>query len=103
MPVAGSYDVIIVGGGPAGLNAAVVLGRCRRKIIVFDSGNKRNKQSQGIHNFLTRDDILPGEFIKIAEKEIKKYGVSLKRKEIINARKLANGNFIVKDNKGISY
>jgi thioredoxin reductase len=103
MPVNGSYDVIIVGGGPAGLNAAVVLGRCRRKIIVFDSGNQRNKQSHGIHNFLTRDDILPSAFLRIAEKEIKKYGASLKRKKIISASKIANGNFIVKDWEGVAY
>ena len=56
------YDCIVVGGGPAGLNAAIVLGRCRRKVLVFDTEQYRNRYSHGIHNYLTRDDMLPNEF-----------------------------------------
>ena len=62
-------DVIIVGGGPAGLNAAVVLGRCRRKVLVFDTAEYRNQYSHGMHNYLTRDDILPHDFIQECHKE----------------------------------
>lgn len=92
-----TLDVIIVGGGPAGLNAAVVLGRCRRSVLVFDSGSYRNRKSHGIHNYLTRDDILPGEFLKLCHKEIEKYGVQLRRKKVIHARKNAEGLFEVRD------
>ena len=60
------YDCIIIGGGPAGLNAAVVLGRCRRKVLVFDTETYRNRSSHGMHNYLTRDDIVPTEFIQIS-------------------------------------
>ena len=81
------YDCIIIGGGPAGLNAAVVLGRCRRKVLVFDTAQYRNKQSHGMHNYLTRDDILPSDFISICQKELEKYSVQLLHKKIISAKK----------------
>ncbi len=96
-------DCIIVGGGPAGLNAAVVLGRCRRKVIVFDTSNQRNIASHGMHNYLTRDDILPKDFINISRKEVEKYGVRLLNKKIINARRNEQEVFQVYDNDGEIY
>src|SRR5688572_22011233 len=103
MPVPYLYDAIIVGGGPAGLNAAVVLGRCRRKIIVFDSGTQRNKKAQGIHNYLTRDDILPESFLDVARKELKKYNVPIRKSLIKTARKLDNGDFQVTSQNGQTF
>ena len=97
------YDVIIVGGGPAGLNAAVVLGRCQRKVLLFDTGMQRNRQSHGIHNYLTRDGILPEYMISLAQKEIKKYGISFLKKEIVYATKQKQEIFLVKDSSGTSY
>lgn len=96
-------DCIIVGGGPAGLNAAVVLGRSRRKVLVFDIANYRNRFSHGMHNYLTRDDIIPGDFIAISRKECKKYGVKFKNIWIRHARKNKAGLFIVKDEDGNTY
>lgn len=92
--------MIIVGGGPAGLNAAVVLGRCRRKVLLFDTGKYRNRWSHGMHNYLTRDDILPPDFISISRKELVKYGVKLIEKQIKKARKNDEGVFVVTDESG---
>ena len=53
------YDCAIIGGGPAGLNAALVLGRARRNTILFDSNTPRNAVTQESHGFITRDGIKP--------------------------------------------
>lgn len=96
-------DCIIVGGGPAGLNAAVVLGRCRRKVLLFDSATYRNQYSHGVHNYLTRDNVLPNEFLALAQKEVRKYGTKMMFKKVISARKNTEGIFVVKDEEGSVY
>ena len=55
-----TYDCIVVGGGPAGLSAALMLGRCRRSVLVCDAGEPRNARSAGLHGYLTRDGMQPG-------------------------------------------
>lgn len=67
------WDVIIVGAGPAGLNAALVLGRCRRKVLVFDDGRPRNAASPALHGFLSRDGIAPAELRRIGREQIARY------------------------------
>lgn len=66
-------DCAIIGGGPAGLSAALVLGRARRNLVMFDDNRPRNAVTQETHGFLTRDGINPGEFRNIAHQEIRKY------------------------------
>ena len=63
-------DVIIVGAGPAGLSAALMLGRCRRSVLVFDNGSPRNAASHALHGYLTRDGIPPADFLQLARQEI---------------------------------
>ena len=68
-----SWDTIIVGGGPAGLSAALTLGRCRRRVLVCDAGQPRNRASDHLHAFLTRDGIAPRDFLRIAREQLATY------------------------------
>ncbi len=66
-------DVGIIGGGPAGMSAALVLGRSRKSVIVIDEGRPRNRVTRESHGFLTRDGVSPGEFRRIAREQIGAY------------------------------
>jgi thioredoxin reductase len=79
------FDCAIIGGGPAGLNAALVLGRARRNTILFDNNNPRNAVTQESHGFITRDGIKPQEFREIAHKDIAKYPSVVYNKEEITS------------------
>lgn len=81
-------DCAIVGGGPAGLNAALVLGRARRKVILFDNNSPRNAVTQESHGFITRDGISPSEFRRIAHQDIAKYpSVEIRNAKIVGVKK----------------
>lgn len=73
------FDVVVVGGGPAGLSAALMLGRCRRRVLVLDLGQPRNRRSHGLHGYLTRDGIEPAAFIELGRTELQPYGIELRR------------------------
>ncbi|MEU0794373.1 NAD(P)/FAD-dependent oxidoreductase [Amycolatopsis sp. NPDC005961] len=72
-----SYDVLVVGGGAAGLNAALMLGRARRRVVVVDGGAPRNAPAEHMHGFLTRDGLPPSELLKIGREELAGYGVEI--------------------------
>lgn len=87
----GKLDVIIVGGGPAGLQAALVLGRCRRNVIVFNVGLPRNHVAEKMSGFLTRDGMPPLDFLDVAREQLKPYtSVKLLDGAVKDARRLPN-------------
>ena len=67
------YDVIIVGGGPAGLSASIVLGRCRRRVLVCDLGQPRNQASRSVHCLLGQEGTAPNELLAKARVELARY------------------------------
>jgi thioredoxin reductase len=77
-----SYDVVIVGGGPAGLSAATVLARSRRSVLVLDSGQPRNAAAGHLHNFLSRDDSSPLELVALGRKEVESFGGTVESVEV---------------------
>ncbi len=83
--MSGRYDAIIVGGGPAGLSAALILGRCRRRVLVCDAGRPRNVASRALHGFLTRDGIAPAELLRIGRAQLRQYSVQYRRVEVTGA------------------
>lgn len=68
------YDVVVVGGGPAGLNAAMVLARARRRVAVVDAGEPRNAPAQHMHGFLSRDGMSPAHLLAAGRGEVVGYG-----------------------------
>lgn len=72
-----NLDVAIIGGGPAGLSAALTLARARRSVVVIDSGEPRNAPSPAVHGFLTRDGIAPAELLRVARAEVESHGARL--------------------------
>ena len=91
-----TYDCIVVGAGPAGLSAALMLGRCRRHVLVCDTGEPRNARSSGIHAYLTRDGTPPGELLDLARREVQRYpSVEFRQVEILDATRSPDGFRVV--------
>jgi thioredoxin reductase len=90
------WDVVIVGAGPAGLSAALVLGRSRRKVLLCDRGTPRSWASKSMHAFITRDGIPPEDFRRLALDELKRYrNVGYWRGEVTEATR-RDGRFVVR-------
>jgi len=77
-----TYDVAIVGGGAAGLSAALVLGRARRRVVVIDAGAPRNGAAANMHGYLSRDGTSPADLIRAGREEATGYGVEFVRDDV---------------------
>src|SRR5437899_2340397 len=85
-------DVVVVGAAPAGLSAALVLGRCRRRVLVCDTDRPRNAVSQALHGFLSRDGIPPLELRRIGREQLERYEtVDLWPTDVLDARSASGG------------
>ncbi len=92
----GLLDVVIVGGGPAGLSAALILGRSCRAVLVCDTGHPRNHASRAMHGYLSRDGMPPAEFLAAARRDLARYqSVELRDVEVTAARCRPDGRFDV--------
>jgi thioredoxin reductase len=93
------YDVVVVGGGAAGLSAALVLGRARRRVVVVDGGSPRNAPAAHMQGFLSRDGMSPAEFLAAGRAEVSGYGVELIEDRVVEieagfAVRLAGGQVL---------
>lgn len=87
------WDTVIVGGGPAGLSAALVLSRCCRRVLVIDDARPRNARAHGVHNFLTREGTPPARLRTLARREVRRRGVTLRRGRVTAAVRRRGGGF----------
>jgi thioredoxin reductase len=81
------YDVVVVGGGAAGLSAALVLARAGRRIAVVDAGEPRNSPAQHMHGFLSRDGFPPAELLRLAHEEVSGYGADIVAARVSDVRR----------------
>ena len=81
-----TYDVAVVGGGAAGLSAALVLGRARRRVVVIDAGAPRNAPAAHLQGFLSRDGLPPADLLTMGRAEVTGYGVELVADRVVRVR-----------------
>jgi thioredoxin reductase len=86
-----TYDVVVVGGGAAGLSGALVLARARRSVVVIDAGTPRNAPATGVHGLLAHDGIPPAELLERGRAEVGRYGGHLIAAEVITATRTTEG------------
>lgn len=90
-----NYDVAIIGGGAAGLSAALVLTRARRRVVVIDAGEPRNAPAAHMQGFLSRDGMPPTELLEVGRQEVTSYGGRLVRGTVTSIRRCDDAGFAV--------
>jgi thioredoxin reductase len=85
------WDCIVVGAGPAGLSAALTLGRARRRALVLDSGSPRNHAAREMHGVLGHDGLAPSALRERGTEEIARYGIEVRAAEIADVRLVEGG------------
>jgi len=84
-------DVAVVGGGPAGLSAAVTLARSLRSVVVVDAGEPRNAPAEGAHNLLGREGIAPRDLLAAGRREATSYGAEVRDGRVVAVRRDGDG------------
>ncbi|MEE6263884.1 FAD-dependent oxidoreductase [Plantactinospora sonchi] len=93
----GTYDVVVIGGGAAGLSGALALARARRSVLVIDAGQPRNAPAGHVHNFLTRDGTPPAELLALGSAEVTRYGGEIVTGRVGSATRDGDGFLVTLD------
>ena len=86
-----TYDVVVVGGGAAGLSGALMLRRSRRSVLIVDTGEPRDAPAAGVHGFLTRDGMSPAALLEAGREEVRGYGVQVLDGRVASAESVDGG------------
>jgi len=86
-----SYDVVVIGGGAAGLSGALMLARSRRSVLVIDAGTPRNAPATAVHGLLARDGMPPAELLDRGRAEVRGYGGQLTTGQVSTVRQAQDG------------
>src|SRR5258708_5538442 len=92
-----TYDVVVIGGGAAGLSAALGLARSRRSVLVLDAGKPRNAPAAGGHGMLSRDGINPLAFLELGRAEVRGYGGHMLDGQVSSAARVDEGFAVTLD------
>ena len=79
------FDAVVVGGGPAGISAALALGRATRRVLLAADGPGRNARAEAAHNIFTRDGTAPAELVRIGTEQLAPYDVTVRRERMTDA------------------
>jgi thioredoxin reductase len=89
------YEVVVVGGGAAGLSGALTLGRARRSVLVIDAGHPRNAPAAHVHTYLAREGVPPSQLLAAGRTEVTGYGGEIVEGDVVTAEPLTEGGFRV--------
>ncbi|MDX6430215.1 MAG: hypothetical protein QOE54_2581 [Streptosporangiaceae bacterium] len=87
------YDVVVVGGGAAGLSGALTLARARRSVLVIDAGRPRNAPASHVHNYLAHEGVAPSQLLAAGREEVTGYGGEMMEGNVVAAERLEAGGF----------
>ncbi|MEV4165856.1 bifunctional NAD(P)/FAD-dependent oxidoreductase/class I SAM-dependent methyltransferase [Nonomuraea dietziae] len=85
------YDVVVVGGGAAGLSGALTLARARRSVLVIDAGQPRNAPAGHVHGYLAREGVSPADLLAAGRAEVSGYGGRIVRGSVVAAERASDG------------
>jgi thioredoxin reductase len=91
-----TYDVVVIGGGAAGLSAALMLARSRRRVAVVDSGQPRNSMARHLHGFLSRDGATPSLLLETGRDEVRSFGGDLLQGRVVDITRIDESGFAIR-------